>query len=84
MLVEDELALAVDDALVVELRGAGDGFRAGCLRRVEVDDFLAGLFEGQDHRVGWEDGEFGVEFLFGSWLVSGRIGRVAVGASFLT
>ena len=42
---------------------AGDLGAGGVLGGVEVDDFLLGVFEGEDDGVGWEDGEVGVEFL---------------------
>ena len=53
--------MAIDDALGVEFRNTGDG--SGCLRGVEVNDFLGGLFEGKDDRVCGEDGELGMQFL---------------------
>jgi len=56
-------ALAVDDALGVELGYAGDAGIAGGLRGVEVDYFLGGFLEGEDDGVGWEGGEVGVQFL---------------------
>lgn len=52
------LALAIEHALGVELRHAGDGLRAG--RLVEVDDLLAGVLKGQDNGVCGEGGEVGV------------------------
>jgi hypothetical protein len=52
------LALAVDDAAVVEFGDARDGLRARAA--VEVDDFLVGVLEGEDDRVGREGGEGGV------------------------
>jgi hypothetical protein len=55
------LALAVDDAAVVEFRDARDGLRARAA--VEVDDFLVGVLEGEDDRVGGEGGEGGVQFV---------------------
>lgn len=45
------------------------------LGRVEVDDFLLGVFEGEDGGVGWEDGEVGVEFLM---LMLGMICRLRI------
>ena len=54
-------SLAVDDPSGVEFGDAGDGSRG--LGGVEVDDFLGGLFEGEDDWVGWEDSEVGMEFL---------------------
>jgi hypothetical protein len=56
-------ALAVDNALGVELGDAGDAGVAGGLRGVEVDYFLGGFLEGEDDGVGWEGGEIWVEFL---------------------
>lgn len=55
------MALAIDDALAVEFRDAWDGRAGGA--RVEVDNFLVGVLEGEDDRVGGEDGKVGVEFL---------------------
>ena len=45
----------------VEFGDAGDGL--GVAARVEVDDVFVGVLEGEDDGVGWEGGEFGVEFL---------------------
>jgi len=66
--------LAVDDALAVELRRAGDALSCWALSGVEVDDLGAGVLEGEDDGVGGEDGEVRVEFLLvyechvpGSW-----------------
>ena len=59
---EGDCALAVDDAAGVELGDAGDG-GAGEGARVEVDDFLVGVFEGEDYGVGGEGLEGGVELV---------------------
>lgn len=62
-LVEDHFTLAVEDALVVELRDSGDLRAAGILGGVEVDGLLRNALEGEDYGIGWEDCEVGVEFL---------------------
>lgn len=60
-LEELDAALAIDNALAVELRNARDG--RGRRARVEIDDLLVRVLEGEDDGVGREDGEGGVEFL---------------------
>ena len=55
------LALAVEDVLGVELGDAFDGL--GIAARVEVDDFLVRVLEGEDDGVGWEGCEGWVQFL---------------------
>lgn len=62
-LVEDHLALAIEDALIVELGDTRDLRTAGILGGVEVDYVLRGVLKGEDNWVGREDGEVGVEFL---------------------
>lgn len=60
-LKEGHGALAVEDALSVEFRDAWD--RDCALGGVEVNHFLGSGLEWEDDWVGWENGEFWVEFL---------------------
>lgn len=56
-----DVALAVEDAGLVDRRDAGDGGVARC--GIVVDDALVGAFELQDHGVGGEGLEVWVKFL---------------------
>jgi len=59
--VEFDFSLPIDDAFGVELWDARDWGGGGA--GVEIDYLEVGVFEWKDYRVGWEDGEVGVEFV---------------------
>lgn len=57
-----DLALAIENALGVELWYALDG--SAIAARVEVDNFLVGVLEWEDDRVGGEGSKGRVQFLY--------------------